>query len=229
MPLVSLREKIIESIKVELGYPEVDVYIKDETISILIDKATRKAIPYAAPIATASKHIVNGKVDLSDLEVAVVRNIYRGDMDVGIDYDIFYRYYHYNRLGDPLLGQDARKYFYDTLAHVGNIAMLEKFVVLDYYQDGNDLYVDNYHGTIVLEYVKKNPTLEDLSSEWLAWVEGYATALSKIAEGRIRGKFRVQGAPFETNADELVSEGQSERSELENRLEQSMGYFNIVR
>lgn len=230
-----LRRSIVESIKIELGFPEVDIYIKDSTISTIIDKALRRVSSSASNTSLASKSVVSGKIDVSDLNVSVVRNIYQGfsvgsgessDFGSNIFQDI-------NNItlttGGMGLNADSRKAFYDTLARIGQMANMQKLAMYDYYLDGDVVYVDNYSGEVVLEYIKKDLGLDDLTPEWRIWVELYATAISKIAEGRVRGKYRVQGAPFEINADELISEGQSEKSELENRLENSMGYFNILR
>ncbi len=226
-----LEDNIIATVKAEMGYPVVDIYITDDQIKLLINKSIRKCSVKSSPRRLANKTISGGKIDVSDLEIEVVSHIYEGvdGGSIGTG-DVFEDYMVHARSGLSQTGGSGHG-FYNALAHIGSISELKKLMLYDYHYDSEEkvIYVDNYRGSVTIEYVVGNPTIADLSKQWLAWVEGYTTALVKIAEGRIRGKYRVSGAPFEISADDLVSEGQSEKSELDQKLDMSMGYYNVLR
>lgn len=210
---------MIDSIKTELGYPVITLYITDEMISKLIDKAIRKCSGKASPIFTVEKTISSGMVSLAGLNVEAVKEIYASTSSSTNQGNLFdSSFYSYDR-GNLM----------NMLADIGSNAEMERLVLPDFYLDGDNLYVDNYSGNVTIEYIKKDLDFADLDVEWRGWVESYATALTKLAEAKIRGKFKPQNAPFETDASDLMSEGQSAVSELESRLDMSVGYFNIIR
>ena len=52
----------------------------------------------------------------------------------------------------------------------------------------------------------------------------------KITEGRIRSKYKISSGVFEIESDELINEGNTDKQELEQRLEDGgFGYWNIMR
>ncbi len=214
-------DDLVDSIKATLGSPVVDIYLNDIMITKLIEKSIRKVASKASPTYTVSKTVVDGKVSLKDLDVAAVRNVYQST-ETSDDLSPF---------GAEFEMQAAwgTKGIYDYISRVGSVSEMRKLLFTDYYLDGDILYLDNYTGTVVVEYVKKNPDLKDMPMDYVSWVESYATALCKEAEGRIRGKFRPQNAPFENDYQDLLSEGQSEKQECESKLEMMMGYWNILR
>ncbi len=225
-----IEDSIIESVKAEMGYPVVDIYVTDDQIKLLIRKSMRKCAVKSVPKKMVNKMISGGKIDVSDLDIETVSHIYEsvdeGSLGGG---DVFEDYMVHARSGLAQSGSGSG--FYNALAHIGKISELKKLMHYDYQYDKDEklIYVDNYRGKVTVEYVMGNPSIADLSKEWLTWVEGYTTALVKIAEGRIRSKYRVSGAPFEISGDDLISEGQSEKSELEQKMDMAMGYYNVIR
>ncbi len=218
--MTSRLDMVVETIKEELGYPVIDLYITDEQIITMVNKSIRKCSDKVAKTFLANKSVAGGKVDVSDLDVDVVKHIYMShDSERGDNIFDYMSVLHHPGSGNYL----------DILTRMGEASELKKLAFYDYYLDGDTLYVDNYKGNITLEYLKKNLTLDDLDNTWLSWVEEYASAKAKIIEGRIRGKFRPQNAPFETDASELVSEGESAKQELESKLDMAPGYYNVMR
>lgn len=215
---------LTDSIKVELGHPVITLYITDEMIESLVSKAIRRCSSKASLscVKTAERMVINGRVDLKDLNVEVVKNVYMSS-----DFDSTYN--ENNEIfgvGNSYRGSST---LMGSIANANYRSQVEAMMLSDYYQDGDTLYVDDFSGKVTIEYIKNVIELGDIDSEWIGWVESYSTALCKIAEGRIRGKFKPQNAPFEVESDNLVSEGQSTISELESKLDTSMGYFNILR
>lgn len=215
------RLELIESIKTELGYPVITLYVKDGQINTMISRAIRKCQSKASPTFATGKLVSGGKIDIKELNVDTVKNVY-ADTTTGTTSDIFgfgLQYYMYQ----------ARPVLIEAAYMAGQRAELEKIMLFDYYIDGDFLYLDNYRGNVVLEYVKKDIDFTDLDTEWRGWVESYVTALTKVIEGRIRGKYKITSGPFEVEADQLISEGTSQMQDLEEKLSSAMGYYNILR
>ena len=112
-------------------------------------------------------------------------------------------------------------------------SQMNSLTLYDWYLDynGQKLYLDNYSGVITVEYTKSHITAEDLDHDttWYSWIRDYTLALCKVIEGRIRNKFKVQSAPFEVEADELIQEGNSDKQELEQQLNENIGFWMILR
>ena len=104
----------------------------------------------------------------------------------------------------------------------------------DWYLDPTDnkLYIDGFSGLVTVEYVKSSNTFEDIAknSFWRQWIRDYTLAMVKITEGRIRSKYKISSGVFEIESDELINEGNTDKQELEQRLEDGgFGYWNIMR
>jgi hypothetical protein len=214
------RLDLIESVKTELGHPVITLFVKDEQINTMISRAIRKCQSKACPTFLANKVVSGGKIDISDLNLETVKNVYT-DTSSGSSNDIF-------GLG-VFNYADQTQILMDSARLAGQRAELEKIMLYDYYIDKDTLYLDNYSGNVAIEYIKKDLDFMDLDSEWRGWVESYVVAVTKVIEGRIRGKYKISSGPFEVEADQLISEGSSSLQELESKLDTSMGYFNILR
>lgn len=220
---------LVETIKMELGYPVVSVYIQDTQIETLVRKALRRCADKASPTFLFPGTVSGGMVSMEGTKVSAVRNIYSGLVSDSLLDNLNDNLINFMGYGSSISTGLGDNRFYDVIAKTGNISEMRKWLLYDYYLDGETLYVDNYSGTVTIEYTKKEVTLSDLDANWSAWVESYATALCKMVEGKIRGKYVPNNSPFTTNAEEMVSEGQSEKTDLESRLDMAMGYWNIMR
>jgi hypothetical protein len=216
------RLELIESVKMELGHPVIELFVTDEQINIMIGKAIRRCQSKVCPTFIASKVVSNGIIDVTDLDIEAVRYIYSKVEDGGNYLDMFGMGLNYA----PML---ETKSLMDAAIWANKQAELERLALPDFMYRNNKIYVDNFSGEVTIEFVKRTIDLSDLDSEWLGWVESYVTASAKVIEGRIRGKYRPQGGPFEIEADTLVSEGTSTMQDLESKLENSFGYHIILR
>jgi len=73
------------------------------------------------------------------------------------------------------------------------------------------------HITVV--YAHDPANFEEMTiNKAISWVQDFAIAKTKVALGRARGKFRSGGLNFETDAAELVSEGNEAIRELKEQL-----------
>lgn len=227
----SLRQDIIDTSKMALGYPVVSLFVTDEQIKKLIDLSVRKCASKACPIFLDTLTVSSSAVDVSTYEIDTIKNVYGSELtgsgvtDSVNVFDVFSNF----RMYDELTRGDSNNSMYDRLAYQYSRSEMQKQVLSDWYLDKNTLYLDNYSGSITIEYLKKKISLIDLDSYWLSWVEGYTMALMKITEGRIRSKYKLSSGVFEIEADELINEGTTEKQDLEEKLNENIGYWNILR
>lgn len=211
------REDLIESVKMQLGYPVITLYTQDEQINTMISTAIRKCQSKACPTFTINAVVSDGKIAISEWNVETVKNVYLDPGTAMYPADIF---------SNNLYIQSN---LMEAVWAAGKRSEQEKLALSDFYIDKEYIYVDNFSGNVTVEYIKKDIELGDLDTEWRGWVESYVTALIKIIEGRIRGKYKLQSGPFEVEADQLISEGTSALQDLDSKLDTAMGYFNILR
>lgn len=147
--------------------------------------------------------------------------------------DICNRLCKYRMYSWGLTGSGEQGRIYDIISYQYAQSELQNLELDDWYLDSAEgkLYVDGFSGWITVEYVKSSVTIDDLveNSIWRNWVRDYTLAMVKITEGRIRGKYKISSGVFEIESDELISEGQTEKDNLEEKLNDDMGYWNILR
>ena len=251
--LSNVRRTIIEDVKIELGYPVISLYITDMQINQMIDFSVRKCAAKASPKFLTTLY-ARGCIDVSGYDMEAVSAVYQGDIygtsgsesgdgsgsgcaNCGTDgfmgCNICDKLCTYRGYSLGLLKGDWNNEMYDILAWQSARSQMQSLTLYDWYLDytSQKLYLDNYTGLVTVEYTKSNITMEDLAHDtvWLGWVRDYTLALCKIIEGRIRNKFKVASAPFEIESDELISEGNSDKQDLEQRLEDNIGFYMLLR
>ena len=249
-----VRRDIIEDCLLALGYPVITIFITQRQIDRLIDFAVRKCEDKASQMFLETFNVTGGVIDVSDYHMAVVRNVYPADLSVNnnntnlvVDEDnnscsdcslsgcdICDKLCRYRFFPTGLAGTGYNNAgLYDMLTYQYARSEMRKLVLDDFYLDVSEgkLYLDGYSGMVTVEYIKDSVTVEDIASNvyWKGWVRDYTLAMAKITEGRIRGKYKISSGVFEIESDELISEGQSEKENLESKLEEDMGYWNIMR
>lgn len=253
--LTKVRRDIIEDCMVALGYPVITLFITQRQVDRLIDFSVRKCASKVSQIFLALLNVVDGGcVDVSSYNMEAVKYIYRADINVSTsnsnlvadpDHDegcssplsgcdvcdklCRYRTFSFNGMTD-LAGRNG---LYDMLAYRYAQSEMSNLTIDDWYLDDAEqkLYVDGFTGLVTVEYVKSNVTIEDIEKNtyWKSWVRDYTLAMVKITEGRIRSKYKIQSGVFEIDSDDLISEGQQEKQDLEEKLRDDMGYWNILR
>lgn len=211
------KDKMMERIKSELGGSKVELEIDDEDISKYIDMAVDEIEPYVQDTHYITRKAEN-EIDLSDEDVVDIVRIYpnRPVVTSAEEMDLF-RFRNYAEMQDRM-----------TMPY--RISQIEDFIDRNFKFDDDDqkLYIDDYHGEVTIEVIKELDLETMKDKDNINWVRKYATALTKMALGRVRGKYRVNDAPYETDADDLLSEGKEEKRELEEELD-TKGFFYVTR
>ena len=214
-------DEMRSEIKVDLGCDINSLGISDNTIDVKIKEAVRKVGAYAPQVCIESFPISNGKVEMPEDTVAVVQMLSNSDvskssMEVADDRDLFSvsRYlYNYNDMNDPHI----------LLMQRTGIKTLQQFVSLkDTYYNKQDhcLYLSNIQESkITLKYLRKiRDFIEITDPDIIQIIKEYALSLCKIIEGEIRRKLQSAPGAIHLDGDNLVSEGMSEKSDIESRL-----------
>ena len=213
---------LVEEIKIDLGCDVNSLGIKDTSIEVKIREALRKISVYAPYVCTEMFTINNGVVQLPDdaNTVVEVMNLAKPSATnakvVADDTDLFSvsRYlYNYNDLSDP----------YIFLMQKNAVSTLQNFVKLtDYHYNKSEhkLYLSNFHGQdLCIRYLREYRSVEEITdTDVLQTVKEYALALCKIIEGNIRRKLQSAPGAIQLDGDSLVSEGMSEKQDIESRL-----------
>lgn len=213
-------EDMVEEIRADLGADVNSLGISDDTIKLKINESLRKIASYSPYADTESFPVSNGKVELPEDTVSVIRVLNqttvgsRGDVrlyDNDIDLFSVSRYlYNHNDLSDPYL----------FLMQKNQLNTLQNFISLrDWRYDphNNVLYLNNFEGNRVsLVYLRKYRTLEEIFDvDVVQTVKEYSVALCKIIEGQIRRKLQSAPGAIQMDGDALVSEGTAEKQRLD--------------
>ena len=209
-----IEQDIKTYIKTQLGDSLVDVEVKDKDLKILTKMALDKLAPYyeGHRFVQASGNVI----DLSEHKPIAIEKVYnvKNDQIVSLqDYAfggtgvIIYDTSFTNRI----ISYQAYKMFWDELQYQKGINF--KFI-------NNILYLDGYQDTVLIDMLVRPKVISDIddNSQYCPWIKEYVLALTKEMLGRIRGKFSVDGSPYTLDSAQLLSEAQSEKTNLESQL-----------
>lgn len=210
---------LLESIKIRLGYPVIDLAITDDMIMKQIDFAIKRIVPYLNNMEFIT---VNSKtVKFEDKHVYTVLRVtssYDGS-NINIDKAInqgFYIVGNNRKLVDCALWNYWRDTVQQDLNQIG-------FRLV-----GDTLYIDGGNAPWTIEAIT-DLSVSTMTEDYVNWVLDYSVALVKCVEGEIRSKVKITGSPVEMNGSELKSEGITEKKELEEKLGTSIGLFYATR
>ena len=213
------RAKILEDVKIRLGYPVIDLAITDDMISRQIDFAINKIIPYLNNIEVLT---VYGKVVKFQHKrvYAVIRVTSSADVEsINIDKAINYGFYITNSTRS-LTNMAVWNYYTDSVQ--------EDLNPIGFRLIGDTLYIDGGNSPWTVEAITDD-SINTMTEDYVNWIIDYSVALVKCVEGEIRSKVKITGSPVETNGSELKSEGITEKKELEEKLGTSLGLFYATR
>ena len=209
-----IEQDIKTYIKTQLGDSLVDVEVEDKDLETLIKMALDKLAPYyeGHRFVQASGNVI----DLSEHKPIAIEKVYnvKNDQIVSLqDYAfggtgvIIYDTSFTNRI----ISYQAYKMFWAELQYQKGINF--KFI-------NNILYLDGYQDTVLIDMLVRPKVISDIddNSQYCPWIKEYVLALTKEMLGRIRGKFSVDGSPYTLDSAQLLSEAQSEKTNLESQL-----------
>lgn len=219
---------MVSEIRSELGGDVISLAIKDETIKINIGKSLRKIGAYSPKVMTASFPVVGEQVVMPEGTIAVQSVLSTRDASDarrgGDDYDIFDQQKVLTNYGgdiDPMT----------QLMRRNEIESLGNFIeVTDWYylKDSRTLYFNYYNRpAATIKYLKKYTDVSEITDDdVLDYIQQYAIALCKIAEGSIRRKLEQAPGAIPMDGEQLVQEGKEEQQNLEEKIPKALS--NLV-
>lgn len=210
-------EEYVKDILLQLGDPILNVEIKEQ-IPDIVDMAFRELKHYISDTKTVTIGY-SERIHIEDIPIDTVVYIMRSNSPNRIaDFqDIMYlqsrqsslQYVSLTDYNRAMLVQQAK----NTIA-----------TDLDFYwdKDNKDLYVyANYPKpeSISVVYIPEYKCIEDITeSFWENLLRRLALALTKQVLGRVRGKYKLNSATYNLDADQLLSESQQELAEIRQYL-----------
>lgn len=227
-----------DEIRLKLTGGLLDLELNDITIDKIILSCVRELQRYIC--STKLITIPFSKcIDMSDIEedgkkikVSSISRIYRADGYVGSEDGT-----QYSVLSDPMAAAqwqlvsgtgnmyNFQDYIYNyaawnTLTQIRNTTSTD--LAFRYDKASNKLYINISEGNptrITIEYI---PLIEDVaeitSDYWIDILARMSVAMTKITVGRIRSRYKENGALWSQDGEAILSEGLSELNELRDQL-----------
>lgn len=214
------KDQLLETVKVRLGYPVIDLAMTDDMILKQIDFAIKRVVPYLnnIEIITVAGNVVkfDHKKVYSVLRVSCATDL---ESSANLDKAISYGFYTINN-NRNLVDCALWNYYVDAAQSDLN--------PIGFRLVGDTLYIDGGNSPWTVEAITEN-SIATMTEDYIDWVTDYSVALSKCIEGEIRSKVKITGSPVEMNGSELKSEGITEKKELEEKLGTTLGLFYATR
>ena len=223
-------EEIIEEIRLTLTGGIVDLEVDDKTLEKVVNKALRELNRYC--IETRLVTIPFEKcIDMSEYNVRYIANVFRavpvGDStsstELGIStvdpmmaqwmlYSNGYSMYNFN---DWLLNYEA----YVTLNRISNTNSTDLAFIYD--KDEQKLYINTTDTpvNITIRYVPYFSKPEEIKTDyWIDLLVRLSIAYTKVIIGRIRSKYTQNNALWTLDGETMLSEGNTELTNLQEIL-----------
>ena len=213
-------EEYVSDILLSLGAPVVEVEVKNY-IEKIVDMAFREIKHYITDTETVTLQYFE-KMHIEDPKIDTVAYVTRSNTPNRIaDFqDIMYLMSRQSSLQQVSLTDYSRALLTQQLKN--SLA-----TDMDFYWDkkNKDLYVyANYPKPerVTIVYIPDREKIEDITEPfWENLLRRLALALTKQMLGRVRGKYTLNSATYNLDADQLLAESQQELQEIRSFLNEN--------
>lgn len=207
----------VKYIKLQLGGPIINIEIEDQ-IPDIVKLAFDELKHYITDVQTMTVPFAN-KISLKDKNVANIVYVMRArnSMGPGGFQDVMYIYSRQAAMNTYTLTDYARA----LLAQQNKNALATD---LDFHYDkiNEELYIYAQQAlptSITLVYTPEYKDVSDIIEPfWQNLLKRLSLAMTKEILGRVRGKYTLNSATYNLDADQLLSEAQNELTEIRNYL-----------
>lgn len=214
-------EDYVNYIKINLGAPIIWLEI-EEMLPGIVGMAFQELKSYISDTETMTVPF-SPVIDLKDKHITSIAYIMRGQQNISVAglQDMMYIYTARNRSSGVDNSFTLSDYARGLLVQQNKAALSTD---LDFMYDKREeklyVYAQNVQpSTITLVYV---PDYQDVSEliepYWQNYLKRMALAMAKETLGRVRGKYTLNSATYNLDADQLLSEAQGELTEIRNYL-----------
>ena len=201
-------------VKSQLGISWVEVEAENKDLNQMITMALDKLAPYyeGHRFIQASGEII----DLSNHHPLAIEKVYNTKNNQVMSM----QEYAFGGTGVVLFDASftQRLVSYQAYKMLWNELQYQKG--MNYKLIGDTLYLDGYHESVLIDILVRPKVVSDVeeTSMYCSWVKEYVLALTKEMLGRIRGKFVVDGSPYNLDSAQLLQEAAAEKANLEAQL-----------
>ena len=211
------KEQYVKYIKLQLGAPIVWVELEDMLEDVL-DMAFQELKGYITDSETMTVPYAN-VIDLADKKVASISYVMRGSPNISVSglQDMMYIYTSRNRTSGVTNSFTLSDYARALMVQQNKNALSTD---LDFMYDRKNEKLYLYEqkvtsNTVTLVYTPEYEDVSEIYEEfWINLLKRLSLAMTKEALGRIRGKYALNSATYNLDADQLLSEAQSELTEI---------------
>lgn len=201
-------------VKSQLGISWVEVEAENKDLNQMITMALDKLAPYYEGHRFIQ---ASGKViDLSNHQPLTIEKVY----NVKDNQIMSMQEYAFGGTGVVLFDASFtnRLVSYQAYKMLWNELQYQKG--MNYKLINNVLYLDGYYDSVLIDILVRPKVVSDVeeTSMYCSWVKEYVLALTKEMLGRIRGKFVVDGSPYNLDSAQLLQEAAAEKANLESQL-----------
>lgn len=216
------RASWVDDIKMRMGFPVVNLAITDEMILRQVELSIRKALPYinsrevfevSSKVSTFTDRVVYTVVSVNSAKAShsshtvSPKHFPMGIITIG------------GRTGRTIIDSTLIRSYLNEVSYLDKVRF--RFV-------RDSLYIDGGNPPYTVEAITED-SLFNMSEDYVNWCFEYSLALVKCIEGEIRSKVKITGSPVETNGSQLLDEGNSEKSRLEEQLGSSLALYIATR
>lgn len=223
-----LMKMYVDDIQMQLGYPVVQLELDRSQIRNIVNRAFSELKHYV----TDSKLITipyQNKIDVKDYKIDSILYIMRGQPSTKLTplQDVMFFYSDKGAYSNYNLTDYAR-----AMLSNSNKNAISTDLDFKYDKDERILYVNCNQAipqTITIEYIPEYDSVEELKeSYWQNILKKFSLAMTKVILGRIRGKYTLNSATYNLDADQLLSEGNSELQEIRSFLDSNNDSLFVI-
>lgn len=207
----------VNYIKLSLGEPILWVEIED-MIPNIVEMAFMELRSYITDVETMTLPYSN-VIDLTDKHVNNIAYIMRGQQNISVAglQDMMYIYTSRNRASGTGISFTLSDYCRGLMVQQNKNALSTD---LDFYYDKRNekLYINALKvqpSTVTIVYTMEYQDVQEIIEPyWQNYLKRLSLAMAKETLGRVRGKYNLNSATYNLDADQLLSEAQSELAEI---------------
>lgn len=210
-------EQYVKYLKLQLGAPVLWLE-NEEFLPDVVDMAFQELKSYITDVETMTLPY-STVIDLTGKKVASVAYIMRGSPNISVSglQDMMYIYTSRNRTSGVTNSFTLSDYARALLVQQNKNALSTD---LDFMYDKKEekLYVYEQKvesSTLTLVYIPEYESVEEVYEPyWQNLLKRLSLAMAKEMLGRIRGKYNLNSATYNLDADQMLSEAQTELTEI---------------
>ena len=220
-------KKIVTYIETQLGAPVLELELRPQDIKLIVEQAFEEIIHYMTDTYTVTVPYANC-IDLSDYNIDSVESVLRAQDSIltGLPFalpamDLM-----------KITGMYKLDNYMNAMLIKRNLNTLATDMEFYWDKPNQKLYVyanPNKPKMITINFKPEYYSVEDIREQhWDTQLRKLALGMCKIVLGRIRSKYKANGAKFQLDGDQLLAEGNAEVQAVRQYLDENKDIFTVL-